>query len=95
VPSALLYRPEVAQEELPRIPRNVQFRIADAPAVGLRETPEQSGQLVRGTLRGEWKLRVGNYRAVFKIVSDEVRVLAVLHRRQVYEDDLCRAGGAR
>lgn len=62
--------------------------MADALAVRLRGTPEKHGQPLRGTLRGYWKLRVGDYRVVFKIVADEVWVLAILHRRQVYEDVL-------
>ncbi len=35
-----------------------------------------------------WKIRAGDYRAVFKIYSDkkEVRVLFVGHRKNVYDD---------
>ena len=31
-----------------------------------------------------WRLRNGNWRAVFEIKPDEVHVLRVLHRREVY-----------
>jgi mRNA interferase RelE/StbE len=92
VPYTILYHPDIAQRDLPRIPRNVQSRIADALAARLGGSPEKYGQPLRGTLGGYWKLRVGDYRAVFKIVDDEVRVLAILHRRQVYEDALRRVG---
>ncbi len=92
MPYTLLYHPDITRRDLPRIPRNVQARIADALAVRLGDGPEKYGQPLRGTLRGYWKLRVGDYRAVFKIVGDEVWVLAILHRRQVYEDVLSRKG---
>lgn len=51
----------------------------------LSTKPEQYGLPLVGTLRGYWKLRVGDYRIVFKVTADEVWILAVLHRREVYE----------
>ena len=92
MPYTILYHPDITRRDLPQVPLNVQSRIADALAVHLRGTPEKYGQPPRGTLRGYWKLRVGDYRVVFKIVADEVWVLAILHRRQVYEDVLRRIG---
>jgi mRNA interferase RelE/StbE len=92
VPYTILYHPDIARRDLPRIALNVQSRIADALAVRLRGSPEKYGQPLRGTLGGYWKLRVGDYRAVFKIVGDEVWLLAILHRRQVYEDVVRRIG---
>jgi len=92
VPYTLLYHPDIPRKDLPRIHRNVQSRIADALALRLGESPEKYGQPLRGTLGGYWKLRVGDYRVVFKIVGDEVWILAILHRRQVYEDVARRIG---
>jgi mRNA interferase RelE/StbE len=40
---------------------------------------------LRKTLRGYWKLRVGDYRVIFKIVAEEVWILGIIHRKQVYE----------
>jgi mRNA interferase RelE/StbE len=92
VPYAILYHPDVPRRDLPRIPFNVRSRIAKALAVRLQGTPEKYGQPLRGTLGGYWKLRVGDYRAVFKIVGNEVWVLVILHRRQVHEDVVRRLG---
>jgi len=39
------------------------------------------------TLRGYWKLRVGDYRVVFKIVDEEGWILGVIHRKKVYDAD--------
>ena len=89
---ALLYHPDVARADLLPIPVNVRKRIADALARRLREAPERFGFPLRGTLKGYWKLRVGDYRVVYQIVGAEVWILAILHRRQVYEDVLRRIG---
>ncbi len=92
MPYTILYHPEIARRDLPPIPLNVQSRIAEALAARLWETPEKYGQPLHGTLRGYWKLRVGDYRVVFKIVGDEVWIFAILHRRQVYQGALRRKG---
>lgn len=89
---ALLYHPDVARLDLLPIPVNVRKRIADALVRRLHEAPERFGHPLRGTLRGYWKLRVGDYRVAYRIVGAEVWILAILHRRQVYEDVLRRIG---
>ena len=82
----LTYHPAVASEDLPSIPGNLRRRIADAIETRLTETPQQFGAPLRKTLKGYWKLRVGDYRVVFKVMTAEVRILAIRHRKQVYED---------
>ena len=36
-------------------------------------------------LQGYWKLRVGDYRVVFKVEGAEVRNLGIGHRKHVYD----------
>jgi mRNA interferase RelE/StbE len=90
VPFDLLYHPDVARADLLPIPLNVHGRIADAVARRLHEAPERYGHPLRDTLKGYWKHRVGDYRVVIRIVGTEVWILAIIHRRQVYEDVLRR-----
>ena len=82
----LTYHPAVANEDLPSIPSNLRRRIADAIETRLTEAPQQFGAPLRKTLKGYWKLRVGDYRVVFKVMATEVRVLAIRHRKHVYQD---------
>ena len=82
----LRYHPAVAQEDLPSLPSNLRRRMADAIESRLTEAPQQFGVPLRKTLKGYWKLRIGDYRVVFKIVGDEVRILGIRHRKQVYQD---------
>ncbi|MBI3975388.1 MAG: type II toxin-antitoxin system RelE/ParE family toxin [Armatimonadetes bacterium] len=60
------------------------MRIAQAIERRLETAPERYGAPLRGTLRGYRKLRAGDYRVVFRITADEVAVLAIRHRRDVY-----------
>ena len=86
MPFRLRYHSAVAQEDLPSIPSNLRRRMADAIESRLTEAPQQFGIPLRKTLKGYWKLRIGDYRVVFKIVGDEVRILGIRHRKQVYQD---------
>ena len=92
MPYTLIYHPKVVEEDLTAIPLNLQRRIAHAIEARLGSAPEQYGEPLRATLRGYWKLRVGDYRVVYKPVGTEVWIFAILHRKQVYTDVLRRIG---
>ena len=85
MPTSLLYHPLVASEDIPTIPRNLQRRLARAIEGRLGTAPDRYGEPLRGPLHGYRKLRVGDYRVVYKIVRHEVWVLAILHRKRVYD----------
>lgn len=82
----LAYHHAVADEDLPGIPANVAARITRAIETRLTTSPEQYGSPLRGTLKGYWKLRVGDCRVVFRVVGEEVRILAIRHRKDIYEN---------
>lgn len=92
MPYTLIYHPKVVEEDLPPIPLNVQRRIARAIETRLSSAPEQHGEPLKGTLKGYWKLRVGDYRVVYKIVETEVWIFGILHRKQMNKDVLRRIG---
>ncbi len=80
----VVYRPEVAAEDLPPIPRNVQARIMRAIEGRLMTEPARYGERLRRSLAGLWKLRVGDYRICYEIQERTVTVWAVRHRRDIY-----------
>jgi len=84
--------PRVGNEDIPEIPRNLHRRIAGVIESRLTQAPHQYGAPLRKTLKGYWKLRVGDYRVVYKLDEDEVLILAIRHRKTVYEDILQRLG---
>lgn len=81
---ALLYHPEVS-DDIARLDERLKKRIKSAIENRLTTAPHQYGEPLRKTLKGYWKLRVGDYRVVFKIVEQDVRVLGIGHRKEVYE----------
>ena len=92
MPFELRYHHAVATEDIPRIPSNLHRRIAKAIESRLARAPQQYGAPLRKTLRGYWKLRVGDYRVVYKIEGNEVLILGIQHRKTVYEDIAQRLG---
>lgn len=92
MPFSLRYHPAVGEEDVPGIPRNLRRRIADAIESRLTLRPHQYGAPLRKTLKGYWKLRVGDYRVVYKLEGDEVLIFAIRHRKTVYDDILSRIG---
>ncbi len=75
--------------------QNLHIRITGAIASRLTRTPHQHSTLLRKALRSYWKLRVGNYRVVYKIDGEEVWVLGIQHCKTVYEYIVQRLGRPR
>ena len=52
----------------------------------LKENPEEGGSRLRGTKF--WRTRIGDYRAIYEIkpIEEQVIVLFIGHRRNVYDD---------
>jgi mRNA interferase RelE/StbE len=82
-PYETLLHPEF-EDDLRRLPKNMQARVLDAVADRLGTAPDRYGQRLRQSLHGYWKLRVGDYRVVYELVGRTVRVYGVMHRRDVY-----------
>ncbi|MBI4597751.1 MAG: type II toxin-antitoxin system RelE/ParE family toxin [Candidatus Omnitrophica bacterium] len=81
----LVYHPAVLEEDLPRINRNLHARIRQAIDRRLTTEPTYYGEPLRHRLKGFWKIRAGDYRIVYQIVGQEVWVLKIGHRKDVYE----------
>ena len=80
----VVYRPEIAAEDFPRVPRNVRARIIRAIETRLMREPAKYGERLRHSLIGLWKIRVGDYRVCYEIEEHTVTVWAIRHRRDVY-----------
>ena len=79
------YHSLVKDEDLPQINNRMKSRIKRAIETRLATEPQSYGEPLRKTLKGYWKLRVGDYRVVYKMSAREVTVLAIVHRKNVYE----------
>jgi len=86
MPFTLRYQRAVAIEDVPQIDRKTKDKIRKAIEERLQTAPHEYGRPLRKTLKGYWKLRVGDYRIVFKVTESEVWILAIRHRKSVYMD---------
>ncbi len=84
------YHPDVLKEDLPKISSAEKQRIRKAIEKKLFDTPQNFGVRLRKTLKNYWKLRVGDYRVIFKITGKKILVLKIGHRKEVYEPHLKR-----
>lgn len=80
----LAYHPAV-RSDVEGITASMRRRIQRAIETRLTDAPDRYGEPLAGTLKGFRKLRVGDYRVVFAVVTDEVRIMAIVHRRDVYQ----------
>lgn len=80
------YNEKVASVDLPKIDGGVKARLKQAIEQKLATSPLHFGIPLRKSLKGYLKLRVGNYRIIFKMVTSkkEVRILGIMHRSVVY-----------
>ena len=82
----LVYHADVEKVDLPRIDEKNKSMIKRAIEERLSAQPEVYGKPLQRTLKGYWKLRVGEYRIVFKIFGNELRIYGIIHRKRVYLD---------
>ena len=80
----LIYHPDVKKVDLPKIDNQQKTTIKRAIEERLATKPEAYGKPLQRTLKGYWKLRVGEFRIVFKIIGDKILILAVIHRKNIY-----------
>lgn len=84
MPYSIKYYPEVFSEDIPKLDEDVKSRIKNAIETKLASAPADFGLPLRRTLNGCWKLRVGDYRIVFKMQGNELHILCIGHRKEIY-----------
>jgi mRNA interferase RelE/StbE len=80
------YHHLVKSEDIPKLDNAVKTRIRKAIETRLMIAPEEYGEPLKRTLKGYWKLRVGDYRVVFKVEGDEITVPWICHKRSIREE---------
>jgi mRNA interferase RelE/StbE len=79
------YHSKVKIEDIPGLGSNIAVRIENAIRNRLMVNPIKYGFYLRGTLRGYRKLRVGDWRIIYRIVDKEIRIIAIGNRKDVYK----------
>jgi mRNA interferase RelE/StbE len=81
----LIYHADVKKVDLPKIDMKNRSMIKRAIEERLTTRPEVFGKPLQRTLKGYWRFRVGEYRVVFKIAGNDILVLGIVHRKDVYQ----------
>ena len=82
----LVYHADVEKVDLPRIDKKNKSMIKRAIEDRLKTQPEIYGKPLQRTLKGYWKLRVGEFRIIFKVLGKELRIYGIIHRKRVYRN---------
>jgi len=77
----IIYHPKVKTDDIPRLDNEIAKRIRNAIEQKLSVDPVKYGSFLRGSLHGYRKLRVGDWRIVYSIAGDIIRIIAIGHRK--------------
>ncbi|MCR4277947.1 MAG: type II toxin-antitoxin system RelE/ParE family toxin [Candidatus Berkelbacteria bacterium] len=80
----LFFHPLVVRTDIPKLGEDIRRQIKTALETKLARHPETFGLPLRGILKKYWKLRVGNYRIVYQIEKNKIYIVAIAHRKEVY-----------
>lgn len=81
----IVYHESVAKEDIPRLSGSMKVLICRAIETRLMTHPEFYEKPLRQSLAGYRKLRVGDWRIVFRIERKKVKIFLIMHRSQVYK----------
>jgi mRNA interferase RelE/StbE len=75
-----------ARRQLDKLPRSVMFAVLEFCAGPLAANPHRVGKPLRGPLAGFYSARRGEYRVIYSIFDDEVRVevVSIARRSNAY-----------
>ncbi len=81
----ITYHRLVVREDIPLLGGRMKRQIKHAIETRLMTSPELYGKPLRKSLTGYRKLRVGDYRVIFRIQGARVKIFIIGHRSWVYE----------
>ena len=80
------YLESVVDEDIPKLTKSVRKQVKSAIEKKLASHPVEFGKPLRFSLKGARRLRVGDWRVIYKIEPPNlVLVVKIGHRREIYE----------
>ena len=82
------YLDSVVDEDIPNLPKTMKVRIKRAMESRLSIDPVGLGKPLRYSFIGHRRIRVGDYRIIYRVDprSSVVTIVMIKHRKDVYED---------
>ncbi|OGE89002.1 MAG: addiction module antitoxin RelB [Candidatus Doudnabacteria bacterium RIFCSPHIGHO2_02_FULL_49_24] len=81
----IVYHPLVVRDDIPKLSIEWKIKIQKTIEARLTTHPETYGKPLRRSLKGYRKLRIGDYRVIFLLEKNTVKILVVQHRSVVYD----------
>ena len=82
----VFYHHLVVRDDIPRLSAVWKKNVRQAIETKLTTNPEVYGKPLRRSLKNYRKLRVGDYRIIFRIEGANIRILVIQHRSEVYSE---------
>jgi mRNA interferase RelE/StbE len=84
----VLYQEEVVRKHIPSLTSSVRALIKRAIEERLSVDPIRFGKPLNYSLKGHRRLRVGDYRVVYRIEANiqTVIIIAIKHRKDIYKN---------
>jgi len=82
------YLPTVVSDDIPVLPKAMRGRIQKSIEEKLGHAPMEFGKPLRYSWRGHFRLRVGDWRVIYRVAADTqtVTIVKIMHRKDIYED---------
>jgi len=80
----IIYQDHVIKNHIPALSTKVKLLIKNAIEERLMVDPVSFGKPLRYSLKGHRRLRVSNYRVVYRIENKTVIIIAIKHRKDIY-----------
>ena len=83
----IAYLQSVVKDDIKALPKTIKIAVKKAVETRLAIDPVGFGKPLRYSLKGHRRLRVGDYRIVYRIevVKKRVVIVAIKHRKSVYK----------
>jgi len=79
-----LYHPLVKEKDIPKLPKVIKERVKSVIEKRLLLEPEKYSKPLRKTLKDYRKTRIGDYRIILKVEYDNIFILGIRHRKDIY-----------
>ena len=82
----IVYLAEVVKNHIPKLSEPARKYIKKTIEERLTTDPIAYGKPLRYSLKGHRRIRVGDYRIVYRINDNIVTVIAIAHRKDIYKN---------
>jgi mRNA interferase RelE/StbE len=80
----IIYHEAVVREDIPKLSKEMKKRVKETIEEKLTTHPETFGKPLRRSLKGYRKLRIGDWRVVYRIEDMNIKIFVIAHRSIVY-----------